>query len=132
MLSSSPGRRLRSLIFVIPVDGARRGRPVSFLVPVNQETACRANVAGTLPLSAQSSQDRGSHRPESRPCPASLAVPLLTAAVPVSAAAAEDTQDVAERRIAGVVFTVTTRCQPKFAVDIASKDDQGNQAKALG
>lgn len=71
--------------------------------------------------------------PRFRRRPLAVLAAACLAAVPlVSAAAAEDTQDAAERRIAGVVFTAYNKMlESKFAVDIASKDDQGNQAKAL-
>lgn len=63
-----------------------------------------------------------------RPLPSILAACL--ALVPLLSAA-EDAQDAAERKVAGIVFTAYNRMlESKFALDIDSTDDQGNQAHA--
>lgn len=60
---------------------------------------------------------------------ASVLVACLAVAPLLSAA--EDAQDAAERKVAGVVFTAYNKMlESKFALDIVSTDDQGNQAHA--
>lgn len=52
--------------------------------------------------------------------------------LPLSSIAADGAQDEAERKVAAAVFGAYNKMlEAKFAVDIQSTDDKGNQAKAL-
>ena len=62
----------------------------------------------------------------------SFALAACLALVPLFAVAADDPQTEAERKVAGAVFTAYNKMlESRFAVDVQSTDDKGNQAKAL-
>lgn len=67
--------------------------------------------------------------PHRRP---SFVLAACLALVPLLATAADDPQTEAERKVAGAVFTAYNKMlESRFAVDVQSTDDKGNQAKAL-